>query len=488
MRDTTEDNQKRVLECERLERKEKEFDKKVEGRKSYLLKYQKENDIDLTEEQKREIDSFWGKYKFALPPDYDTVKTFMNRSGIFDPRYLPSGVRVYFLNPYWLPKMYSGAFQNKAYLAKIYQNVKQPVTVIRKIAGFYYDEQYQKISLDEALDICEERMKKTEIVVKPSGMQGGKGVVFLEHAARDKLIEEFQKIPKLMIVQEAVKQHSFMKTLNPSTVNTVRLTTLILDNGEIVPLAALVKVGNASVRVDNYKHGGHLIGVRSDGRMFPYALNVEYERVTKLPTGVDLSEEFEVPGFHDVVETAKRAHIQTPQIKMISWDIAVDESAEAVIIEANYVGDLRMHQAVTGPIFGDMTEKILDQYVLKKFYRLRANMDFDYKEFSDHVEIMRYAGLGGVVKEKRITVPDRINEKPVTVIGVESFSGCRDITQVILPDSVRTIRSKAFANCTDLTLVTIPKGLSNLGRNCFAQCEKLSNKEEWTVCAGNVAD
>ena len=484
MRDIMEAYLERLFECKRLEREERKFGNKIRSYDKYVLKYKRKDDIDLTEEQKREIDLFWKKYSFAFSPDYDTVKIFMNRTGKFDPRYLPSGVRGCILNPQWLPQKCSGLFQNKAYLAKTYQDVKQPIIVIRKIAGFYYNEQYQKISLEEALDLCEERMKKTEIVVKPSGMQGGKGVIFLEHATREKIKEEFKKIPKLMVVQEAVKQHPFMKKLNPSTVNTVRLTTFIRNNGEIVPLAALIKVGNASVRVDNYKHGGHIIGVGLDGHMFPYALNVEYERVTMLPTGVDLSEGFEVPGFHDVIETAKRAHIQTPQIKMISWDIAVDENAEAVIIEANHGGDLKMHQAVTGPIFGDMTEKILDQYVLKKFYRLRGNMDFDYKEFFDHIEIVRYAGLGGGTNEKCITVPGRIHEKPVTVIGAECFSGCRGITQVILPDSVKTIRRRAFANCTDLSLVTIPKGLTNLGADCYVQCAKLSNKEEWDKIRG----
>lgn len=481
MKDRVEGYLKRVFECERLEREEEEFDKEVRRSNAYVLKYQRKDDIDLTDEQKREMDSFWAPYNFAFPPDYNTAKVYMNRTGKFDPKYLPSGVRRHFLNQHWLPQRYSGAFQNKAYLAKIYQDVKQPVIVIRKIAGFYYNDQYQKISLDEALDICEERMKKTEIVIKPSGMDGGRGVVFLEHAERERLKEEFRKIPKLMVVQEAVRQHPFMKKLNPSTVNTVRLTTFLLDNGEIIPLAALIKVGNASVRVDNYKHGGHIIGVGSDGHMFPYALNIEHERVTMLPTGVDLSEGLEVPGFNNVIETAKRAHIQTPQIKMISWDIAIDESAEAVIIEANHGGDIKLHQAVTGPLFGDMTKKILDQYVVKRFYRLRGNMDFDYKEFFDHIEIEKYAGG---IKESCVTVPSKINEKQVTVIGKECFAGCGGITQIILPDSVKMIRSKAFANCTDLTSVTIPKRLSYLARDCFAQCGKLSNKKEWDKIRG----
>lgn len=154
-------------------------------------------------------------------------------------------------------------------------------------------------------------------------------------------------------------------------------------------LAALIKVGNAEVRVDNYKHGGHIIGVRMDGRALPYALNIDFEKVTELPTGVDLSQGLVIPGFDYVVKSAKRAHMQNLQIKFISWDIAVDENEEAVIIEANHGGDSRMHQALTGPLFGDMTKEILDQYITREFYRLRGNMDFNYREYFDHIELVK---------------------------------------------------------------------------------------------------
>lgn len=460
----------RYFECEAIKKEEEKFDANVNRMMKMIRKYKKDGDIDLTEEQKREIDEFWKKYEFAFKPNYDTFKIYMNRTGKFDPRYLPHGIRQSFLSHYLSDENYRVAFQNKAYLSKIYHNIKQPVIVIRKIEGIYYDKDYQQISLEEAVDICEERLKEVEIVIKPSGLSGGKGVVFLKKATKEQLKEEFKKIPKLMVVQEAIKQHLFMASLNPSTVNTVRLTTY-LNKWEIIPLAALVKIGNAEVRVDNYKHGGHILGLHLDGTSLPYALNVNMERVTQLPTGIDLSKGITIPGFDNVIETAKKAHIQTPKMKIVSWDIAIDESGEAVIIEANYGGDMRMHQATTGPIFGDMTEEVLDQYVLKKFSRLRANREYNYKEFFDHIVIVKYAGF-----QKKVKVPETIHGKPVTSIGEDTFSGCEEITEIILPNSIKRIYDRAFYGCKNLVSINVPKSLTHFGKYCFYSCKRLDRK------------
>ena len=344
---------KRDFELYQLEENEKEFDAKVKKAMMNDKKYMKDDDIDLTDAQKAAVDDFWKKYEFAFKPDYSTFKAYMNRTGKFDPRYLPYGTRTYFLIDAMKTLDYKLAFQNKAYLSKTYQGIKQPKIVCRKIEGIYFDADFNKITLDEAVALCENTLERTEIVVKPSGKSGGRGVVFLSEATPERIKDEFDKIPQLMVVQEALKQHPRMAALNGSTVNTVRLTTY-MDGKEVRPMAALIKIGNAGVRVDNYKHGGHILGIDVEtGKTLNYALNVDLERVTMLPTGIDLSNGYEIPGFDSVIETAKRAHILTPQMKIISWDIGIDENAEAVIIEANFAGDLRMHHATTGPTFGD---------------------------------------------------------------------------------------------------------------------------------------
>ena len=460
----------RNYECEQINNKDRQFDEALAKRMQEDDFYATEGDVDLTEEQKAVVDEFWKPYEFAFKTPYITAKTYMNRNGEFDPTILPYGVRNVLLSEHLRDDHYRVAFQNKAYLGKIYSGIKQPKIVCRKIEGIYYDENYNVISVNEAIKLCQETLERIEIVIKPSGLCGGAGVVFLKEATEEQLRAEFKKIPKLMVVQEALKQHPKMAELNPTTVNTVRLTTYM--NGKtVVPLAALIKIGNAGVRVDNYKHGGHILGVNMDGKSKKWALNVERQRVTVLPTGIDLSEGIEIPGFESVLETAKRAHYQTPRMKVISWDIAIDESAEAVIIEANFGGDWRMHHAVTGSIFGDLMKDFLDKYLVKKFYRERANFDFNFNEYFGYVEITKYGGL-----DKKVVIPEKINDKPVKVIGEKAFADNDDIVSVKIPDTVEEIKARAFARCKNLESIKGGKMLKKIDAVVFVNSPKLADK------------
>lgn len=64
-----------------------EFYESVKNSRRIDNSFAVDGDIPLTEEEKREIDKFWGKYKFAYPEiDYKSFQTFKNRYGKFDVR------------------------------------------------------------------------------------------------------------------------------------------------------------------------------------------------------------------------------------------------------------------------------------------------------------------------------------------------------------------------------------------------------------------
>ena len=454
-----------------LKETENEFQKGVEYGKLEDLSYALDTDVDLTAEQKAEVDAFWGKYKFVADMGYDAWKTYYNRSGIWDPRYVPYYFLKKFIRPSTAPENYIFAFQNKAYLPKLLANARQPQTIVRRVEGIYYNSQFQKISLEEAVDLALARLQEREIVVKPSGLAGGKGVEFFREATREELTDIFENKGDLFVVQDAIHQHPEMARLNDSTVNTVRLTTLMLD-GKFIPLAALVKVGSPKVRVDNYKHGGCLIGVNLDGTAFPWALNVKRQRVEELPSGVNLARgDFKkVPGFDSVLETAEKAHYDIPMMKLISWDIAIDEEGEAEIIEANFGGDVRMHQVLTGPIFGDLTEQVLDTYCLDKgFSKDGLTREYDYQEFYDHIVITKYLG-----RDREVTVPPRISGKPVEGIAASAFEYNEKVEKIQLPKTIRFIGKHAFFGCTSLTEIGFrKKNMEVVDPTCGNRCPNL---------------
>ena len=72
-----------------LDRQKYEEEKEIFFRTKSEKDYALTEDRELTEEEKAELDRFWKKYDFIGKIDYEPFKTYYNRSGIADPRYLP---------------------------------------------------------------------------------------------------------------------------------------------------------------------------------------------------------------------------------------------------------------------------------------------------------------------------------------------------------------------------------------------------------------
>ena len=73
----------------------------------------------------------------------------------------------------------------------------------------------------------------------------------------------------------------------------------------------------------------------------------------------------------------------------------------------------------------------------------------------------------------RIVIPREINGKPVTSIGEDAFYGCRQITSLIIPNSVSNIGYKAFSGCMGITSLSVPSSVTNLSEWAFFDCNYL---------------
>lgn len=76
-----------------------------------------------------------------------------------------------------------------------------------------------------------------------------------------------------------------------------------------------------------------------------------------------------------------------------------------------------------------------------------------------------------------ITIPSSINGDRVVAIADNAFSGCDDITEVVLPSNIEIIGNNAFENCFDLETVNLPDTLKIIGEYAFAWCYGLNEIE-----------
>jgi len=65
------------------------------------------------------------------------------------------------------------------------------------------------------------------------------------------------------IVQEHIVQHPRMAALCPTSVNTIRLHTVMGRDGQVIPFGPLQRIGRVGSLVDNWAQGGILVGIDS---------------------------------------------------------------------------------------------------------------------------------------------------------------------------------------------------------------------------------
>ena len=71
---------------------------------------------------------------------------------------------------------------------------------------------------------------------------------------------------------------------------------------------------------------------------------------------------------------------------------------------------------------------------------------------------------------RTVTLPDS-----VTSIGNSAFDVCISLTSITLPDGVTSISDRVFYGCESLTSITIPDGVTSIGDYAFSGCNSLTS-------------
>jgi hypothetical protein len=163
------------------------------------------------------------------------------------------------------------------------------------------------------------------------------------------------------LVEQVIVQHPVMASLNPSSVNSLRMISYLTDAGVVRILGATLKAG-AGGSVDNVSQGGMYTMLDEEGVARHGAFTAESGAIhTVHPiTGVSIVG-FRVPLFDQVLELVDRLGHEVPQIPYVGWDIAVTPDGP-VVIEGNYnSGVFQLKPSVSGvrtglrPLFKEVT-------------------------------------------------------------------------------------------------------------------------------------
>jgi len=307
----------------------------------------------LTSEQKKSIKKVWGR-----GCEYDTHILTYSVTGEFNPYIMPEKLFRTKIEPELNNQSFKYSWADKAYLGFHFPKELFPKTIVNNINGIYYDEDYNILTENDAI----ERISKYDrFVIKPSLDSGfGKGVKLCINDGNVK--DELDKYRKNFVVQEVFKQHQIFSQFNSSSVNVIRYISIFI-NGKVVPVMAALRCGAEGAFNDNFVSedglGMFVIGIDENGRLRDKAYHSCGRSISKCPNGTEFSG-VEVPGFDKMKEIIVELHSKLAYFGFIGWDFVIDEDGNPKIMEYNLKAPgVLYYQYVNGPLLGEYTEDII---------------------------------------------------------------------------------------------------------------------------------
>ena len=307
--------------------------------------------------EKKSIKELWGS---IIPHPMSIGYSFyemIKASGRFAPEYLPSA--------YYMPYVYEAlndvaglkVLGHKALQPILFKDCRQPRNILSKISGIFYDEKFNPVDIDLALEIL--KRESTDMIIKPASESSmGRGIGLIKSNS-NKDVEGLLSLSDF-VIQEKVSQSSILSNLNPTSLNCIRITTLNINN-RVTAVNTAIKIGAKGSIVDNIGSGsgGMMIGVSENGILKGYGYHVDGTLVRSGDI-VDFAG-IKIPNFEDAIDMTCKMHRFIPSMGIIGWDIALDSQDRPVLIEANsFWPGITIEQVAAGPIFGDRTHEVVE--------------------------------------------------------------------------------------------------------------------------------
>lgn len=178
--------------------------------------------------------------------------------------------------------------------------------------------------------------KKKMIFSKPDDSCSGQGIYQNYVINKDTNLEGLFNFLKEnnLFVEDCIIQHETMNKLHPSSINTVRVCTLVKNNKAHV-MYALQRIGINGMKVDNVGAGGIYTLLSDKGEIInPCWSDKTISTYTVHPSTKMNLIGFKVPHFKEALKLCKKAALVVKDVRYVGWDIAITKDGP-IIVEGN---------------------------------------------------------------------------------------------------------------------------------------------------------
>ena len=202
--------------------------------------------------------------------------------------------------------------------------------------------------------------KHDKMFIKPQDGTYGRGVdvrTCCEDCA-ESLYRELSG--QAVLVEEFICQHPEMAQFNRSSLNSIRIVTLVKADGNPVVLpGSAIRIGREGRIADNFHHDGMGAQIDNDtGIICTVGIDKAGNRHILHPDSKLSLLGFHVPMWEEIKKCVCSAARVVPEVRYVGWDVAVTDDGRIVLIEGNDRAD---------PDIGQMSDGVGKWPVFKKY-------------------------------------------------------------------------------------------------------------------------
>lgn len=148
------------------------------------------------------------------------------------------------------------------------------------------------------------------------------------------------------ILEDKILQKGALHEFNPSSVKTIRITTIYNPNtGKVNFMKANLRMGVKNSSVDNLHSGGICVPIDVDtGIIYQGGYDQTNNLYLVHPSSLKQIVGFKIPYWEDCKEYIRKAAKMLPEVKYVGWDVVANGDGSFCLIEANDKADHDIQQ------------------------------------------------------------------------------------------------------------------------------------------------
>ena len=216
--------------------------------------------------------------------------------------------------------------------------------------GLWISPEYQILSDKEIIEIAFNN--NARVVYKIDNSLQGVGVHILE---KDNFNIDKLKMLGNGVLQKYIRQHSFFQEIMPSSVVTLRVTSVVDDKGIVTVRACYLRIARSfDTLVRSYSHIRVSVD-SSTGVLDKYGYTTKWHQIENHPDTGFKFENKKIPDFEKIVDTMINLHKMVPFVRTIGWDVILNENNDVQVMEWNGTeNDIKFSEATNGPCFSGL--------------------------------------------------------------------------------------------------------------------------------------